>query len=85
MIVQKASYTLILCHNLYNVLAIYNIFYTHQFRFRASHSVDHALICKTELMKNALDNKRYGCCAFIDLQKAFDTVNHQIFLAKLEH
>ena len=71
--------------NLYNFLANYNTFYTHQFCFRASHSVDHALISKTELIKNTLDNKRYGCGIFIDIQKAFDTVNHQIFLATLEH
>ena len=32
-------------------------------------------------MKNSLDNKKYGCGIFIDLQKVFDTLNHSI----LEH
>ena len=39
----------------------------------------------TEAIRNTLDNKRFGCGIFIDLQKAFDTVNHAILLSKLEH
>ena len=39
----------------------------------------------TEAIRNTLDNKRLGCGIFIDLQKAFDTVNHRILLSKMEH
>ncbi len=70
---------------LYNFLEIHKILYNLQFGFRASHSVNHALISLTESIKNTLDNKRFGCGIFLDLQKAFDTVNHQILLKKLEH
>ena len=39
----------------------------------------------TEEIRSSLDNRRYGCGIFVDLQKAFDTVNHGILLNKLEH
>ena len=56
-----------------------------QFGFRTGHSTDHALISLTQTIKSSLDKNRFGCGIFIDLQKAFDTVNHDIFLKKLEH
>ena len=59
--------------------------YDLQFGFGAKHSVNHALISLTESIKSSLDNKKIGCGIFLELQKAFDTVNHKILLDKLEH
>ena len=70
---------------LYKFLEIHNILYSLQFGFQENHSIDHALVSLTEVIRDTLDNKRFGCGIFIDLQKAFDTVNHKILLAKLEH
>ena len=60
-------------------------FYNRQFGFRNNHSTNHALIEITEKIRKALDKNEFACGTFIDLQKAFDTVNHEILLKKLEH
>ena len=44
---------------------------------------NHVLAILMELIKKYLDNDYFVCNVFIDLQKAFDTVNHDILLGKL--
>ena len=56
------------------------IFYHLQIGYQESNSIDHALISVTEEIRPSLDSRRYGCGIFLDLQKAFDTVNHGILL-----
>ena len=70
---------------LYKFLEIHKVLYSLQFGFQENHSIDHAPMSLTEAIRNTLDNKRLGCGIFIDLQKAFDTVNHRILLSKMEH
>ena len=62
-----------------------NCFYKLQFGFRSKHSTAHALIEITERIRKALDDDMAACGIFIDLQKAFDTVNHEILIDKLDY
>ena len=62
-----------------------NIIYDLQFGFRSKYSTSHELIHMTETIRSALDQGKVTCVIFINLQKAFDTVNHEILIKKLEH
>ena len=56
-----------------------------QFGSRSSHSTVHALTLMIDKIQRAIDSKNYSCGIFIDLCKAFDTVDHHILLDKLEY
>ena len=70
---------------LYTFLDNKNIIFDLQFGFRQQYSTSHALINITENIRKALDDENIGCGVFVELQKAFVTVDHQILLAKLNH
>lgn len=63
----------------------FNIIYRRQFGFRKNHSTTHALLNLTEEIRQALDKGNFACGVFVDLQKAFDTVDHEILLYKLSY
>ena len=70
---------------LYGFLDKFELLYPLQFCFREKHSTTHALLSRTESIKQSIDNHKYGCGIFLNLQKAFDTVNQNILVKKLEH
>ena len=52
--------------------------------FRKSHGTQHFLVTMLEKWKKAVDNGEYVSAFFLDLSKAFDTINHDLLLAKLK-
>ena len=75
----------IMHERLYKFLELNNILYSKQFGFRKNNSTIDALIKITDKIRESVDKGKYGCGIFIDLRKAFDTVNHNILLLKMEH
>ena len=60
------------------------ILFQNQFGFRTNYSTNHAVLTIIDKIQRAIDARDYTCGIFLDLSKAFDTVNHEILIQKLE-
>ena len=56
-----------------------------QFLGQGNHPLIILRMSLTETIKHSIDSGKFACDIFLDLRKAFDTVNHDILLKKLEH
>ena len=65
-----------------NFLDINNLIDSLQLGFRPKYSTTHALINLIESIRQSLDEGTFGCGIFVDMQKAFDTVDHKFLLHK---
>ncbi len=74
----------IVFERVYSFIEKHEMIYRHQYGFRKKHSTNHALISITEQIRKALDENKFAFGVFVDFQKAFDTVNHDILINKLE-
>jgi len=62
----------------------HNILYRYQYGFRSNHSTELALIKLFDIITSNWDAGKYTCSVIIDFQKAFDSINTDILLSKLQ-
>ncbi len=73
----------VVAQHVVNFLDKNDMLYEHQYGFRQNHSTSHAIITLVDRVTKALDNGKYVVGIFLDMKKAFDTVDHKILLDKL--
>ena len=73
----------VICSRLYNYLASKGILHPNQFGFRKSHSTSHALNYSISEIQKSLTKNQHVLGIYIDLSKAFDTIDHAKLLSKL--
>ena len=66
-------------------IEINDILYKNQFGFQRGKSTEHALLDLYRNIVQSIKSEEKTSCIFLDFAKAFDTVNHEILLGKLEH
>ena len=71
-------------NRLYKYLTDHKILHPQQFSFRKGHSTEHVIDQLVDQIYKSFKNDKYTVGIFIDLSKAFDTVDHTILLKKFE-
>ena len=70
-------------NRLINFLNGHKLLYDQQYGFRQNLSTDFALLELSDKIAEAIDRKKFMIGIFVDVSKAFDTLNHNILLQKL--
>ena len=76
-------YEKIISKRLLSFIELHNIFSPSQYGFRKKHSTYMAIMKFHEKVTEAIDKNEFCLGIFIDLSKAFDTLDHEVLLKKL--
>ena len=79
-IIERVAY-----NQLYNYFTTNNLFYNYQYGFRTNHSTELAALHLTNQILSDMDKNLTPLNIYLDLSKAFDTLNHKIPLQKLQY
>ena len=74
----------IMYDRLYKYLTTDKLLYLKQFGFQTDLSTEHAIVKLVDQIYKSFEKDLYTQGVFIDLSKAFDTVDHTILIKKLE-
>ncbi|XP_065663007.1 uncharacterized protein LOC136085613 [Hydra vulgaris] len=75
----------VIYNRIFDQLTKKKFFYPKQFGFQKNFSTEHAIIELVDQINNGFNENKFTLCIFIDLTKAFDTVDHSILLEKLKY
>ena len=78
-ILEKIIYT-----KLYGFLTQHNLFFDSQYGFRTKRSCKHAIMEMVGHVLQAKNDRKHSMGVFLDLSKAFDTLDHMVLISKLE-
>ncbi len=70
---------------LFQYLTVNSLLHANQYGFRAKYSTELALNELVDRIYSQLDEKKIHMAIFKDLSKAFDTIDHEILITKMEH
>ena len=74
----------VIYNRIYNFVTSQRILNQNQFGFRKSHSTSHAVNYLVSIIDDSIRKFKHVLGIFIDLSKAFDTIDHQTLLVKLD-
>ena len=78
------SQIMVSCNRIFKFITDNNILFNNQYGFGPGYSTSHALISFVNKVANAVDSNNYLAGVFLDLSKAFDTLDHAILLHEIE-